>query len=170
MDFKALFSDKTTNSKGKTEALAKSVLENKITINELIDFASTQKDPVKATCIEAIEMVTQSKPELANDNTLDFVISSLSEKAPRVKWESARVIANTIHLFPKKQGSAIPELLKNSEHEGTVVRWSTAMAFASIVKTESPESKKIISGLKGIAEKEEKNSIKKIYLKALKGK
>lgn len=170
MDFKLIFSDKTINSKDKTESLAKSVLKKKCNIDDLIDFASAQKDPVKATCIEAIEIVTQSKPELANEKTLDFVIACLSEKAPRIKWESSRVIANTIHLFPKKQKDVISELLINTAHEGTVVRWSTALAFASIIKTDSSESKRIIPGLKIIAEKEEKNSIKKIYLASLKNK
>ena len=170
IDLSEVFKDKTTNSKGKTDLISRSLLSNKITINVLVDFASTQKDPVKATCIEAIEVATQSKADIANDKAIDFVVSSLSEKAPRIKWESARVISNIIHLFPEKQKNIIPELLMNASHEGTVVRWSTAMAFSSILKTNSPESKRIISGLKVIAEKEEKNSIKKIYLTALKGK
>jgi HEAT repeat protein len=168
MELKTVFSDKTTNSKGKTVTLAKSVLENKITINEIIDFASTQKDPIKATCIETIEVVTQSNPELASEKTLDFVISSLSDKAPRIKWESARVIANTIQLFPKKQSTAISSLLRNTTHEGTVVRWSAAMALAAILKTGSAESKTIITKIKDLAEKEEKNSIKRIYGSVLK--
>ncbi len=170
MELKNLFTDKSTKPKEKTEAIAKSLLENKIKIDELVDFAVSQKDPVKATCIEAIEMATQTKPGLVNENTLKFIISSLSDKAPRIKWESARVIANTAHLFSEKHSSVIKELLKNTNHEGTVVRWCTALAFSHILKTNSPESKKIIPGLKTIADKEEKNSIKKIYLAALKGK
>ena len=170
MDFKTFFSDKTTNSKIKTESLAKAILDKEITIDEILVFASLQKDPIKATIIESIENVTKQKPEFITEKNLHFIIESLSEKAPRIKWESSRVIANTIHLFQNKQVDIIPELLKNTSHEGTVVRWSTALAFASILKTDSPESKRIISGIKIIAEKEEKNSIKKIYRAALKGK
>jgi hypothetical protein len=165
-----IFNNKATKPKEKTETIAKSILENKVKINDLIEFAKSQKDPVKATCIEAIEYATEKKPETANEKVIEFAINLLSEKAPRIKWEASRVIANTVHLFPKKQSEIIKNLLTNTNHEGTVVRWSTALAFSKIMLTKSPESNKIISQLKSIAEKEEKNSIKKIYLTALKGK
>lgn len=170
LQIQEIFNNKETKPKEKTEAIANLLLDKKLKTEKLIEFASSQKDPIKATCIEAIEYATERKPETACEKTLDFVISNLSQKAPRIKWEASRVIANTIHLFPKKQSQAITELLKNTNHEGTVVRWSTALAFSKIILTKSSESCKIHSELKTIAEKEEKNSIKKIYLAALKSK
>jgi hypothetical protein len=51
---------------------------------------------------------------------------------------------------------------------GTVVRWSTAFALGQIIKIKSSLNKELIPTAEAICEREEKNSIKKIYLEALK--
>lgn len=168
MNFKEIFDDKSLKSKQKTEFISKFLLDNSSKIDELIEFARISKDPVKATCIEAIEYATKSKPEIANLNCLNFVSKTLTEKAPRVKWESAKVIGNIAHLFPKKLDEAIKNLLYNTEHIGTVVRWSAAFALGEIVKIKTILNKELIPAIESICLREEKNSIKKIYLDALK--
>jgi len=168
MDYQQLLNDKNVKSKDKTEALSKWVLNNPERLNELIDFAITSKDPVKATCIEALEFATKIKPETASLFCLDFVSKTLTEIAPRVKWESAKVIGNIAHLYPDHLGEAIKNLLVNSEHEGTVVRWSAALALGQILKIKAPLNKELIPAIESICKREEKNSIKKIYLDALK--
>lgn len=105
---------------------------------------------------------------MANEKVLLFVTDTLLEKAPRVKWESAKVIGNIAHLFPAKLDRAISNLLSNSEHEGTVVRWSTAYALGEILKLKTKYNKQLQPAIEAICEREEKNSIKKIYLTALK--
>jgi hypothetical protein len=170
MDLKQLFADKTLKPKQKTEVLAMAIQKNEISLNDLLVFATSSKDVNKATCIEAVEITTEKNPELVNEKFFDFALSEIASDSPRVKWEATRVIVNTIHLFPKKQKITIHELMKNTTYDGTVVRWSTAYAFASILKTGSEESKAIIPELKKVVNNEEKNSIKKIYEKALKGK
>lgn len=168
MNFSEILNNKSLKPKEKTEVLSKWILTNPKEINTLIDFAKTSKDPVKATCIEALEFVTKTNPEVSNLNCLDFVSKTLIENAPRIKWESARVIGNIGHLYPNKLELAINNLLLNSEHSGTVVRWSSAYALGQIIKLKTKINKDLIPTAEAICEREEKNSIKKIYLDAIK--
>ena len=61
------------------------------------------------------------------------------------------------------------DLLENTEHEGTVVRWSCAYALGEILKLKTKNNTELLPAIKAISEREEKNSIKKIYLAAMKG-
>jgi HEAT repeat protein len=92
----------------------------------------------------------------------------LTEKAPRVKWESAKVIGNIAHLYPDKLDDAIKNLLTNTEYDGTVVRWSAAFALGQIIKLKTKRNKILIPAIEAICKREEQNSIGKIYLDALK--
>lgn len=168
MDIEKILNDKQVKLKEKTETISKLLLDKKIGINELIKFAQISNDPVKATCIEAIEFATKSKPAIAPLACWEFVSKTLIEKAPRVKWESAKVIGNIAHLYPDKLDEAIKNLLVNAKHSGTVVRWSAAFALGQIIKIKTSQNKDLISAVESICKREEKNSIKKIYFDALK--
>lgn len=163
-----IFNDKSIKPKEKTEKLSEMLLDNSLRLEELISFAKSAKDSPKATCIEAIEYATKQNPSIANLECLTFVSETLTEKAPRVKWESAKVIGNIAHLFPTNLDTAIAHLLTNTEHEGTVVRWSAAFALGQIIKIGNEKSKELAAVARAICGREEKNSIKKIYLDALK--
>ena len=168
MDFTKLLNDKSKKPKEKTEELSKWIIDNRDKMNLIIDFAKISKDPIKATCIESIEFASKIEPEIASLDCLEFVTLTLTDKAPRIKWESAKVIANIAMLFPNNLKTAIDNLLLNSKHSGTVVRWSTAFALAEIIKLELDINSVLVPAIKKISETEEKNSIKKIYLSALK--
>lgn len=168
MSINELLSDKSLKPKEKTETLSKLILNKQISIDELVAFAINAKDPVKATCIEALEFATQQQPEILAKKTFDFVVQSLKAKAPRVKWESAKVIGNTAHLFSRQLDEAIALLLDNTEHEGTVVRWSAAFALGQILKLKTKHNNDLLPAIEAICNREEKNSIKKIYLDAIK--
>ena len=115
-----------------------------------------------------MEYATKQNPNLADETVFSFVSKTLTEKAPRIKWESAKVIGNTAHLFTENLDKAITNLLTNTEHEGTVVRWSAAFALGEILKLKTKHNTNLFPTLEDICEKEEKNSIKKIYLDAIK--
>ena len=168
MDITELLNNKNIKPKLKTETLCHWLLDKTISTNQLIQFATKSKDALKATCIEAIEFATKQQSEILNTTDFDFVLLGLEAKAPRIKWESAKVIANTIHLFPEKTHLTIHHLLPNTQHSGTVVRWSAAMALAEIIKLKTPINKTLIPIVNTILKREEKNSIKKIYVSALK--
>jgi HEAT repeat protein len=168
MDFQVLMNDKSIKSKEKTELLSKWLLNNPDKQAELIEFAKASKDTVKATCIEAFEYATKIRPEMADIVCLEFVTKSLTDKAPRVRWESAKVTGNIAHLFPRNLDAAIINLIINTEHKGTVVRWSAAFALGQIIKIKTRHNKELIPSIETICKREEKNSIRKIYLDALK--
>lgn len=168
MNIQELLADKSKKPKEKTETISKWLLGGKMSADELIGFAGSSNDPIKATCIEAIEFATKIKPSIADESVLDFVSQTLTEKAPRIKWESAKVIGNIAHLFPEHLAPAIKNLLINSEYDGTVVRWAAAFALGEILKLKTKHNKKLVPAVEAIIKKEEKNSIKKIYIDAIK--
>ncbi len=168
MKLTELLNDKSLSAKDKTAQLAEWTAGGKVTIDEVIGTAAAGKDPVKATCIEAMEFATRLMPEVMTAKGIAFCIASLSEKAPRVKWESAKVIANVIHLFPGKINAAVKALLENTGHKGTVVRWSAATALSAIVRLNGKINKELIPAIEALMKKEEKNSIRKIYHEGLK--
>lgn len=168
MNISILLSDKNIKPKEKTETISRWLLDDSLPIDELMAFAEKQKDSPKATCIEAIEFATKQNPNMANETVLDFVTKTLESKAPRIKWESAKVIGNIASLFPSQLDKAIENLLVNSKHEGTVVRWNVAFALGEILKLKTKHNKLLLSAIEAICETEEKNSIKKIYLDAIK--
>ncbi len=163
-----LFEDKSLKSKQRTEQLAKMLAEQQLSIAEIIQFANAAKEPARATCIEGIEFVTQSMPDIINGNELNWIIGQLGAKAPRIKWEAAKVVGNTIHLHPGKAGNAVKKLLDNTESAGTVVRWSAAIALSQVLKMKTNINTTLIPAIEAILGTETQNSIKKIYLAALK--
>lgn len=168
MDLKALLNEETLKPKEKTELLSQMLLQQRLSTNELIVFASSAKDPVKATCIEALEKATQQVPSILDEAGFLFVTEALKAKAPRVKWESARVIGNTAPHFLPLLELATQHLLENSEHPGTVVRWSSAFALGVILQLNTPHQQDLKLAIEQIMQREEKNSIKKMYQEALK--
>lgn len=79
-----------------------------------------------------------------------------------------KVIAHCAYLYPDLLAKAIQNLLENTQHEGTVVRWSAALALGEIAKLGSNHNKTLIPALEATCVAEEKNSIQKVYFAALK--
>ncbi|HQQ93998.1 MAG TPA: hypothetical protein PLQ93_05550 [Bacteroidia bacterium] len=168
MNLIEFFEEKQYKPSQKTAALAGNLINGKVLARDLIAFAAEAKDPQKATCIEAVEYVCREKPEIVNAELFDFIIQQLNSKAPRVKWESAKVIGHCAHRFVNALEEAIQNLLQNSSHPGTVVRWSVAYALSQIFRLRTKHNKTLLTAIETILKREEKNSIRKIYLKALK--
>ncbi len=168
IDLKKLLENKSLKAKEKTEALSTLLLDKKVSVDELLSFAAFVKDSLKASCIEALEFASKKNPAIVTKKCFEFVTVSLTEKAPRIKWESAKVIGNTGYLFPKQLDAAIGNLLINTEHTGAVVRWSAAFALGEIVQLKTAHNKILIPAIEAIMKREEKNSIKKIYVAAIK--
>ncbi len=136
-------------------------------IAELIQCFEKGSTTEKGNCMEAIEYVTKEKPEFA-ESCLDFVIEHLNDKAPRVRWEAARIIGNTAQRFPDKIREAIPKLLENTEDKGTVVRWSAAFALTEIAKNIPEVREELNIQFEEIVERESNKGVKNVYLKYLK--
>ena len=167
MNLQGLFNDKSKKPKEKIEFLSSLILDASLPLDELLVFARTQKDPIKANIIEAFELATNEKPSCADEAVFEFVSAELAAPAPRIKWESARVIANIAYLFPQRLNEVTRHLLANASHDGTVVRWSSARALEQISKIRGVGGPHLFEKIKVLCQKEEKNSIRKIYLKIL---
>ncbi|CAD7771670.1 hypothetical protein AIOGIFDO_01080 [Candidatus Methanoperedenaceae archaeon GB37] len=150
------------------ELLAEKLKSDKKAIDELIQCFENGTTAEKGNCMEAIEYVTKESPEFAED-CLDFVIEHINDKAPRVKWETCRVIGNVAQKFPDKVKKAIPKLLENTKDKGTVVRWSAAFALTEIAKSNPEMQEELVPEFKKILERENNKGVKNIYMKYLKG-
>jgi hypothetical protein len=168
MTIEELLKDKTRKVKEKTEIISSWLLDNSMPTDELIAFAEKAKDSEKATCIEAFEYATKQNPKIGDENLLAFVTEMLAEKAPRIKWESAKVIGNIAQNFPDKLNVVIEKLLKNSNHDGTAVRWSTAYALGEILKLKTEHNESLLSKIERLCEAETQNGVKKKYIDAIK--
>jgi len=167
MKITKILMDTQLKAKPKVEAISTLLIQRKITIKELVKVATHCDEKEKGTCIEALEFATRSTPEIVTRPYLQFIIKSLSDKAPRVKWESAKLIGNIAHLYPNELDNAINNLLINAEYPGTVVRWSAAFALGAIVKLKTHHNINLIPAIEAIMKHENDNAIKKIYQKAL---
>lgn len=168
MTIEQVFQDKAIKAKAKVSTIGEWLTNNELPIEELLTYAGKQKASDKATCIEALEYATKKEPAIANEDVLNYVVEALTDEEPRVKWESAKVIGNIAKLFPNQLDKAIPDLLRNAENTGTVVRWATAYALAEILKLKTENNSKLLPEIETLCEKEQDNGVKKKYLDALK--
>ena len=168
MDIKELFNNKSTKGIEKVRQLTLAISNNEILIEDIIEICKTLKDSEIAYCMEAIEAVTNSNPEISNIEYLKLAQSYIDSKSNSLKRESARLIGNIAMLYPKDLDKPIKSLLNNANDNGTVVRWSAAYALSRIIILPEYANSKLYNQLVEICEKEEKNSIKNIYLKAFK--
>ena len=168
MTIDELLKDKTKKQKDKTQTISKWLLDGSLPVDELIAFAEGCKDADKATCIEAMEYATKLQTTLANDNVWAFVTNTLLENAPRLKWESAKVIGNIAHLFPAKLNKTINNLLLNARDNSTVVRWASAYALGEILKLKSKHNKNLFPAIEVLCNNEDNNGVKKKYVDAIK--
>jgi hypothetical protein len=167
MTVEQVFQDKAIKAKAKVSTIGEWLAKNELPVEELLVYAEKQKASDKATCIEAVEYATKKEPAIANMHVFVYVVEALRNEEPRVKWESAKVIGNIVKLFPNQLDKAIPNLLRNAENTGTVVRWATAYALAEILKLKTENNSKLLPEIESLCEKEQDNGVKKKYLDAL---
>lgn len=153
--------------KEKVTLLAKRIAENKNATKELFTCFENGSDSDRGNCMEAVEYAVEHDPSIAK-YYLEFAAKNLHDKAPRVKWEAAKIIANTAKRFPNETAGIIPELLENTKDKGTVVRWSAAFALTEIATSNPKTQKELIPKFENLVKKETSNGVKKFYIKALK--
>jgi HEAT repeat protein len=168
MTIAELLDDKNKKAKEKVATISKWLVDGSLPIDELIVFAEKARDPAKGTCIEAIEFATRQNANIADENVLSFVTQMLTATAPRVKWESAKVVGNIAKLFPTKLKIPITHLLTNAKDNGTVVRWASAFALGEILKLKTKHNKDLLPVIEAICATEQDNGVKKKYFEALK--
>jgi HEAT repeat protein len=96
------------------------------------------------------------------------IVPYLDDKSPRVRWESARILANLAPTYPREVGAAIPDLMRNTTDEGTVVRWSAAFALTEIANADPGAASKLRPEFERIVSEEENKGVRRIYERYLK--
>lgn len=147
--------------------VSKLILEKKPSSKDFSEALNAGNDSERGTIVESLEFATQTKPDIVK-LYLPEVIKSLSDKAPRVKWEAARVIGNIAAKLPEEAAKTVDNLLINTKDKGTVVRWSVAFALGEIAKTNSKLQKNLVNEINNLLKRENNNGVKNVYLKALK--
>lgn len=168
MKLQDILKDKTIKAKQKVLEIGRLLIEKELAVDELVSVAQQEKETLKADCLEAMELASKDQPSLITLKAFKFVIDQLKASTPRIKWESARIIINTAQLYPDHLDDAIVNLLENAEHEGTVVRWSTATALAAIARLKTAHHPELVTAFETLGTNETKNSIAKIYKTAIK--
>lgn len=153
--------------KEKVSLLAKKAKEDKKFLDGLVEYFKIGSTAEKGSCIEAMEYVSQDKPDMVVP-FLNFIIENINYNAPRVRWESARVIGNLAPKYPGKASKSIDRLFLNTKDKSTVVRWSAAFALTEIAKNSPKQQKRLISKFKDVIGGEKNSGVKNVYLKALK--
>ena len=73
-----IIQDKAIKPKEKVAIIGEWLLDGSLSLERLLQYATIQKGPVKATCIEAAEYATARNPAIAEKSLFDFV--TLSEE------------------------------------------------------------------------------------------
>ncbi|NJM94610.1 MAG: hypothetical protein HC842_08075 [Cytophagales bacterium] len=154
-------------SKQRAKIISDALVGDHASLAEFIYLYPGLNSKDKGTLLEGLEYATRLQTQLMSFDAFQLVVGCLSEKAPRIKWEAAKIVRNTAHLFPKHLDQAINHLLDNATHTGAVVRWSAAYALIEIAALLEPIQNDLLEVFIQIVEREEKSSIKSMYLKAL---
>jgi len=149
------------------ERLVGMVANDRSLVQAIFKAMDAGNDKEKGVCLEVLEAVTAKHPDWCAGR-LPAVIKFIDHKAPRVKWESSRVVANLAPKYPQEAAKAIPMLLANTSDKGTVVRWSAAFALGEIMKHNETERKSLLAKIEVILKKEQNNGVRNVYLKAMK--
>lgn len=157
---------------GKPKELVAFVTE-KVTANpalfpEIIALLKSGSKVEKGTCADILKHVSAANPELVAPY-IDDLLAYINYDLPRVKWGIPETLGNVSAKYPVEAAKAIPNLLKNTSDDSTVVRWCAAFAITEIAKNSGREQQKLLTPkMQALAETEDNNGVKNVYLKALK--
>lgn len=158
-----------SGKKGKVlvEHLARLILKDTAVLKSLADSLANAKPPERGSCMEAMEYASKEDPEVAKGH-IATVAGYLTDKAPKVKWEAARVLGNVALRFPDEVAKAIDRLLTNTKDPGTVVRWSAAYALTELAKANEKVRTGLLKKVEQILKTEKNSGVRNVYLKTLK--
>jgi hypothetical protein len=163
-----LLSNKSIKPKAKTVEIALQINSGLLQPSSVFDLLEKVSASQKSRLLESIELASKTHPEMVTQVLFNKTVDLLLSSEPAIKRECGRIIANTAHLFPKKLNKATNHLLDNCRHEGTVVRWSAALALGEILKLKGTGHEELAKAISLLAEMETNTGVKNNYLKAMK--
>jgi hypothetical protein len=157
----------TSTAKAREVALLSLIRGSGELLGRLIERFPTASGSNKGTMMAALESLSRQLPNEVLPYA-GFVIDHLEDPQPRVRWEAARVIGNLAGTRAMSLRSAVPALLGNARHTGTVVRWSAAFALTELAMADESLGKELLPQLRGLLRQETGNGVRKMYEETLK--
>lgn len=148
--------------------ILKILLEDNLSLQELITICDSLKDKQIAIILEAIEEITNKKMKQLDPAYIDFVANYILSDNNSCKREASRIVGNLAEQYPHKLDSIIQCLIKNTTDDSTVVRWGSAYALSRIIVLPEHANTDLYDEISDICEKEQNNGVKNQYVKALK--
>ncbi len=162
--------DETRNWRGKQKDLVtfltEIIVKDENLFPQIVEILKLGSNVEKGTAADVMKHVSREKPGIVApyvNDMLDFINSEI----PRVKWGLPEAIGNMAAKFPMEVENAIPYLVINTQDKSTVVRWCAAFALTEIAKYNLKVARDFKSRMKEIAEKENNNGVRNVYLKFL---
>jgi len=153
--------------KEKTLLIVQKIREDHTLIHELFSLFATGTDPQKGACADVMKEISKTNPDLLLPY-LDTMIHHITYRALHVTWGVQESLGNMAQEYPAETAAALPQLLKNTTHESTVVRWCAAYAITEITLHNTARQPEMIPTITRLSAREKNNGVQQVYLKALK--
>ncbi len=154
--------------KEKRSRLLDLILKDVQCIESIIKWAENERRTTQSIVMETFEEYTRITEVEEGEMIWRYASKGIKSTHPSLLRESARVLGNLARTHIEQADEVIPRLLELTEHSGTVVRWASATALSAFHKSDLKAAWKLQPTFCSIAAREEKESIRKIYLKAIK--
>lgn len=168
MTIQQITDDKTVKRLAKRQSLVDGILDGTFALPALSAACSCLPEKKISLLLEAMEEASRSHAVAWEEGYLELAERYLLSSDPSCRWEACRIVGNLAAQFPGALDHALPALLQNANHEGTVIRWASAYALARIVVLPPYAKGALFEQVTRLYEREQQSGVKNQYGKALK--
>lgn len=163
-----IINDKSLKRLEKREVIVASIINRKVDFSTISEACEILPEKKVSLLLEAIEEVSRSKEFILEADYLDLAEKYILSSDNSCKREASRIVGNLANKYPTKLDDAIVALLKNTDNEGTVIRWASAYALSRIIVIPQYAKSSLFEQISDLCAREEENGVKNQYIKALK--
>lgn len=163
-----IINDKSLKRLEKREVIVESIINRKVDFSTISEVCEILPEKKVSLLLEAIEEVSRSKEFILEADYLDLAEKYILSSDNSCKREASRIVGNLANKYPTKLDDAIVALLKNTDDEGTVIRWASAYALSRIIVIPQYAKSSLFEQISDLCAREEENGVKNQYIKALK--
>lgn len=168
MNLPTILSDPSLKGVKRRQAVVDLIVAGGCTFSDIQSLLPTLDERHAATILEAIEEITNKRLATLPADYMALAIGHIASPSNSCKREASRIVGNLAGQYPSLLDAAIPYLMDNTRHPGTVVRWSAAYALSRILVLPEYATGALYDDLAAIESHEEENGVKSQYTKALK--
>ncbi len=168
MNLIEILTDKSLKTTEKRAVIISAIVNDSISLNEIINVSHSLNEKHIAIILEAIEEITNKKLKQVDSSCIAFAEKYILSDSNLCKREASRIIGNLAEQYPKELDSAIKNLIQNTNSESTVIRWGSAYALSRIIVLSEFLNTNLFKEISDICDREQENGVRNQYLKALK--